>query len=31
MDLYQRGLISKENAIVHSNNSELMEKKLARL
>ena len=31
LDLYRKGLISKENAIVHSNNSELMEKKLMRL
>lgn len=31
VELYKKGLISKENAIVHSNNSELMEKKLMRL
>lgn len=31
LDLYRRGLISRENAVVHSNNSELMAKKLARL
>jgi twitching motility protein PilT len=31
LDLFRKGLISKENAIVYSNNSELMEKKVARL
>ena len=31
LDLYRKGLISKENAIIHSNNSELMEKKLVRM
>jgi twitching motility protein PilT len=31
LELYRKGLISKENTIIHSNNSELMEKKLARL
>ena len=31
LSLYRQGLISKEDAVVHSNNSELMEKKLMRL
>ena len=31
LNLYRQGLISKEDTIVHSNNSELMEKKLMRL
>ena len=31
IDLYRQKLITRDDAIVHSNNSELMEKKLARL
>ncbi|MCI8764017.1 MAG: PilT/PilU family type 4a pilus ATPase [Lachnospiraceae bacterium] len=31
LSLYRQGLISREDAVVHSNNSELMEKKLMRL
>ena len=31
LDLYKRGMISREHAIAYSSNSELMEKKLARL
>ena len=31
LSLYRQGLISKEDTLVHSNNSELMEKKLMRL
>ena len=31
LNLYRQGLISKDDTIVHSNNSELMEKKLMRL
>ena len=31
LKLYREGIISRENAVIYSNNSELMEKKLARL
>lgn len=31
LKLYRDGIISRENAVIYSNNSELMEKKLARL
>ena len=30
INLYKQGIISKENAVIYSNNSELMEKKLNR-
>ena len=30
IDLYRKGIISRENAVAYSANSELMEKKLAR-
>ena len=30
INLYRQGIISKENAVIYSNNSELMEKKLNR-
>jgi Tfp pilus assembly ATPase PilU len=31
IQLYQKGIISKDDAIIHSNNSELMAKKIERL